>query len=986
MSLHRLFTIATKGALLSASLLCLLGTVAFAQVRVTGTVTNGEDNSPLAGVAVLIKGTTVGVYTGDDGKYAIDAPDANSILVYSYYGYANKEEAISGRTSIDVTLTSSVGTLDEVIVTGYTTQREREKTSAIVSVKAEDFNQGNISNPAQLIQGKVAGVAISRPGGNPNGNFIIRLRGLATVGANSSPLIIIDGVLNADLNTVDPNDIASVDILKDGSAAAIYGTQAASGVIIITTKRGLPGTSTVDYNGFVTAEFVDKVTEVLDAGEYRDLVRETGVGTDLGSSTDWIEELTRTGISQVHNISMGGGTNKTSYRASVNFRDVEGIAVSSGFNQLNARLNIDQKAINDRLSISLNLTTTTRDQDEISNAAFRYAQIYNPTAPIFGTGPDFDKYDGYFQQTLFDYFNPVAIAEQVELQNKFNRILGSLRGQFEIIAGLKVSAIYSQQRTSALFGQYADKNSFFGNGLDRRGLASRSTGQFFNELYENTITYQSTVNEKFTYNLLGGYTYQNFVNEGFSATGGNFLTDEFSFNSLGSAADFDKGLGDVSSFKNSNKLIAFFGRAEFGIDETYFLSAVYRREGSTRFGEDNKWGDFPGFSGAVVLSNLIKLPNVDFLKFRLGYGVTGAQPGLSYLSFLSFSSGSSFFYNGEFIQSYGPVRNPNPNLQWESKSDINIGLDFNLLNYRLNGSIEYYQTDTKDVILQQEVPVPPNLSSTTFANIGQIRNRGLEISVGYKIIDKPNLKWETSLPTTFFLENTLVKYLGEGTTDISDMGSPGQNGTPLVRIEEGQPIGQLLGLKYVRINEQGNWVFEDTDGDGNVGEADDRQIIGNGLPKFQIGWNNTINVGKFDINFFFRGVFGHDLINSFDALYGSTAPAILGSYNIPKSTLDIKNLKDAPKFSSYHVEKADFVKLDNATVGYTFDVKKLGWINKCRLYLNGQGLFTITNYGGVDPEVRFVDEENGNPLAPGIERRDTYARSKGVTFGVNLGF
>ncbi|NJL76631.1 MAG: TonB-dependent receptor plug domain-containing protein, partial [Saprospiraceae bacterium] len=394
--------------------------------------------------------------------------------------------------------------MDEVVVTGYGTAKAKEVTSAITSIKAEDFNKGNISDPTQLLQGKVAGLTISRPGSNPNGGFNIRLRGLGTLGANTQPLVIIDGVLGADLNTVDPNDIASIDVLKDASAAAIYGTRGGSGVILITTKSGQAGKTTVNYEGFVSADLLDRYQEVLSPDEFRNFAGGTSGslrGTDLGSSTEWFDEITEVGVSQVHSLSVSGGSKNTTYRASGNFRSVNGVAKKTGFERLNGRLNVSQKALNDRLKLDFNYTTTAIDQQLGFDEAFRYATIYNPTAPIRSNDPAFARYDGYFQQTLFDYFNPVAIIEQNTNEGEVRNSIASFRGTFTLLDGLDVSASFAQERKDFTRRTYYDKNSFF-RGTDRNGLAEQRNEKNLNDLFELTANYRKKL-DKVEFSLLG---------------------------------------------------------------------------------------------------------------------------------------------------------------------------------------------------------------------------------------------------------------------------------------------------------------------------------------------------------------------------------------------------------------------------------------------------------------------------------------------------
>lgn len=974
-------------------LILALGSFAYAQRTITGKVTDAATGEPLIGANILIIGTSSGTATDIDGAYSLNVPEGATELEFTYTGYSATRVAIGTSNTIDVTLSAGTA-LEEIVVVGYGTQKSREVTSAITSVKEEDFNKGNVSNAAQLLQGKVAGLSISRPGANPNQGFNIRLRGLSTVGANTSPLIVIDGVIGADLNSVDPNDIASFDVLKDGSAAAIYGTRGASGVILITTKRGAQGTSTVEYNGFVTADFLGNYVDVLTADEYRNFrggpngaIR----GTDLGSSTDWFDEITRTGVSQVHNFSLSGGSAKTSYRIAANYRNNEGVALNTGFSQLNARLNLTQKALNDRLTVSFNLSTTNRNEQLGFNEAFRYATIYNPTAPVRVDTPNI--YDQYFQQTLFDYYNPVAILEQNKNEARRNVILANVRGDFKLLDNLTLSASYSRERKTANTGQYFDKNSFW-VGRDRNGLARTGFEQNEYELFESTAEF----NEEFgglELRLLGGYSFQEFTDEGFGIENGNFLTDAFTYNNIFTGQDIQNGLAGVGSGKSTYRLIAFFGRLNLNFNNNYFLTASLRREGTSRFGEDNRIGYFPAVSGGVNLSNLFSIEGVDNLKLRVGYGVTGNIPNQSYLSLRRFGQQGSFLVNGKWVPSYGPISNPNPNLKWETKSDISAGLDFALLDYKLTGSFDYYTTTTNDLILPFAVPVPPNLFGETFVNVGELKNSGLELVLNLAAITKPNFSWTTSINATYYLENKIVS-LSEGdefdfggVRDVSNFGSPGQNGTPLIRIEEGKPIGQLWGLQYAGISPEGKWIFTDTDGDGKIDDTKDRAVIGNGLPKAQLGWNNSFTFGNLDFSIFLDGTFGHDLLNSFRGFYeGASA---LGSYNILGTTLDDPNLirlTDAPKVSSFHVENASFIRLNNTTLGYNFKLPGGSSFSKIRLYVTGERLFYITNYKGVDPEPRFSDGDAGTlgPLAPGIDRRDTWYRTAAVTFGVQVGF
>ncbi len=988
----RIFT-QLRYALLLLGVLCVAN-LAYAQTTVSGKVTAPEEGS-LPGVNVLVKGTTTGTVTDMDGNYRLTVPEGSDILVFSSIGYENQEITINGRSTIDIELAADIQSLQEIVVVGYGTQEKKEITSAVTSVKAEDFNGGNVNNPSQLIQGKVAGLVIAKPGGDPTGAFNIRLRGTSSATGDTSPLIIVDGVPGADLGSIDPNDIASVDVLKDGSAAAIYGTRATNGVILITTKSGKPGKARIEYNGYVSTDQISNRIGVLTPGEYRSLVNDPSFAynnpnLDLGSSTDWFEELTRTPISHVHNLSLSGGNEGTTYRVSLNYRDIEALAKNSGFDQLNARLNLTQKALNDKLTLNMVLGTTNRtysgfDQPEDNvDIAFRYATIFNPTAPIYDAR--FPEYGGYYQSPgSFNYENPVAIVNQLTYDGIKRNITTNFKADYQLVDGLTVGAFYSIQRDNQSNGFYAPKNAYT-VGLNSNGRAQRNMEEKLNRLFETTLNYDKDFGSS-NFKALLGYSHQYLTNENFGLSAGNFLTDAFTYNNIGASEDLARNIAPgFGSFKESSTLIAGFGRLNYSFNDTYYAQAIVRREGSSKFGEENKWAWFPAASVGVDISNLADIPFVDLLKLRVGYGVTGSLPEDNYVSLAKLQPIGYFFYNGNYIQSYGPGSNPNPFLKWERKTEWNVGLDFTMLDFRLNGSIDVYDRTTTDLLFPVNVPVPPYQFPTLLVNLGELNNRGVELTLNGAVIDNDNLKWDVGF--NFAANKTKIVSLSSDEFDFGDetfranLGAPGLNSTQLVRIKEGEPLGQLWGPVYNGITEDGKWDLNDFNNDGNIDRADER-VIGNGLPDFTLGLNNTFNYGNFDLNFFFRGSFGHDLVNTFRAFY--EVPKVISSYNILKSATEgeISRLTEDAKFSSYHVESASFFRLDNATLGYNIDVSNIDFLSRLRFYVSGQNLFTITNYTGVDPEVRFDD--GGDQLAPGIERRDTYFLNRTFTLGVNIG-
>ena len=979
-------------------LLVVLSQSTFAQKTISGKVIDSKDNSPLPGVSVTVKGTGTGTQTRADGSFSLSVPANANALVVSSVGYTTQEVNISGVTTVDVSLVASSASLNEVVVVGYGTQRRKEVTSAISTVSAEQFNKGNISDVAQLLQGKAAGLSIARPGGDPNGGFTIRLRGLSTLGANTSPLIVLDGQIGADINTVDPNDIQSIDILKDGSAAAIYGTRGSSGVIIITTKKGRAGATQVAYNGTVTAESPVRFAKHMTAAEF---VKLPGA-KNYGSSTDWDKEITRTAISHVHNLSLSGGSQATTFNASVNYRNDEGVAIRTGFQQLNGRLNLTQKALDNRLTFNVIVNATRRKQDNGFPAAFKYATIFNPTAPIHTTDPLYDLTGGgFFESNLVDYSNPVAVLVQNTNTTEIKRLNFNTSAELQLFAGLKFLARYAQQTSSSYNEQYSPITAFVSRGFPvgaqfgdyqgsaRHGYSYKRDDESYNQLYENTLTYDHGFN-KLILSAVAGYSYQNFLFKGFSLGAGNFVTDGSGQN-FAAALDVQQGLANVASYKNGYRLIAFFGRVNLNYDNLVYLSASLRREGSTRFGENNHWGNFPAVSAGLDVKRLLgDAQFINSLKLRASYGITGALPPESYLSLERLSTSGTYYQgNGVYNFVYAGVGNPNPNLKWEKKNELDIGLDFSLMNSRLSGTFDYFNRKTKDLIFNVTVPSPPNLYTTTWKNIGQLDNDGFEATVNYDVFKGRELNWTTGV--TYSKYHIVLAKLDESLkgsyVGATNLGTPGQEATQLTRAVEGEPIGILYGYKFVGYDASGKFLFDDGTGKGVTADKNPpRGIIGNGLPDFEFGWTNTFKYHNFDLNFFVRGSIGHQLINTFRAFYEN--PAVVTNYNAVNTKYFNPNLKDAQIYSSLHVEKASFAKLDNATLGYNLtSLPKSGvWSNfrNVRIYITGQNLFTITNYTGVDPEVRYTD--GGNVLAPGIDRRETWVYTRSFTLGVNLGF
>ncbi len=963
---------------------------------VAGKIVDAKDGSAISGItvtAVTASGKKVAAVTSNDGTYKVASAEVITRLVVSGVGFEQQDLAVGKNTTLNVSLTSSVASLGDVVVVGYGTQKKKEITSAITRISAEEFNKGNINNVAQLLQGKVAGLSIARPGGNPNEGFSIRLRGLSTIGANTSPLVVVDGVVGADLNSIDPADIKSVDVLKDGSAAAIYGTRGSAGVIIVTTKNGSRGgTSSFNYSSQVTMESPVKFTEHMDAAQYGALIKKLGTGNNLGANTDWNKEITRNAITHVHNLSFSGGTDKTTFDVSMNYRNAEGIAIQTGFQQLNGRVNLTHRALNDKLVFNVQLTSTSKEADLGFSNAFEYATIYNPTAPLHSTDPMYDlAKGGWFEQNATEYSNPVAMLMQNSNHQTTRKINFAGSVEYEIAKGLKVLTRYAQSTSNADINAYSPSNAFIdrgfytgATGLGRHGYAWKQEDKSVSSLYENTLSYNTKVS-KLDVNAVGGYSYQEFTNQGFSMGGGNFITD-LSHESMGAAQDFQNGLGTLGSYMNGSKLVAFFGRVNLNWDNYAYLSASVRQEGSTQFGDNNKWGVFPAVSGGVDLKKILNIGTFDALKLRASYGVTGSLPPYTGLSQLTFAGTGNYLINGNWITTYGPNQNSNPDLKWEKKSEIDFGADFALLNNRLTGTVDYYQRTTTDLIFNVTVPSPPALFNRAWRNVGDLEAKGFEAALNYKVITEGKLTWNTGVNystnkvTLTRLDKSAGSYIGE-----TNLGSPGQEATQIIRTYEGGQIGTFWNAVYRGIDANGKYLFDDGKGNAVLSTATTYKApIGNGMPKFEMGWSNVFTYGKFDLNFFLRGSFGHQLINTFRTFYENPANAAI--YNVVNTKYFDPKLNDASIFSSLFVEKADFVKLDNATLGYTIPVSaksKAQGIKSLRAFITGNNLMTITNYTGADPEVRWQD--GGNILAPGIDRRATWVMTRSFTLGINIG-
>ncbi|MEM9297660.1 MAG: SusC/RagA family TonB-linked outer membrane protein [Bacteroidota bacterium] len=1009
-----------KKFLLVLTLMTLVcGHAILAQSTVTGKVTDASDGSGLPGVNVVEKGTTNGTVTDFDGNYTLSVGDG-ATLIFSFVGYTNQEMVVGNRSVIDVGLATDVTQLSEVVVVGYGTQEKKEITSAVASLSTEDFNAGNVTDPGQLIAGKVAGLSIVTPGGDPNASPTIRLRGLSTFGANSSPLVVVDGVIGASLDNIDPNDIETIDVLKDGSAAAIYGARGSSGVILVTTKTAGKGeaATNITYNGFITIDEVANKIDVLSADEYV-----ANGGTDFGNDTDWFEELTQTGVSYTSNLSISGALGpSTSYRASVNYRNNEGIVKGSTFERLNTRLNVQHSAVDGRLRFNINASVNNRDQESINLEAFRYATIYNPTAPIFEsdvTGSTLEdesaddratrllnadqNFDGYFQRDLFDFFNPVALAEQQTFENQRRNFLSSFRVEYDILDELTVGVSYSQER-------FEDQERQFWSSFDaqtgrgQQGLAQRQSTNNFTEILSGTANYTRELTEGLDASFLVGAETQRRNNENFGVRVRQFLLDDQSFDNLGFGAIREGNQTNAFSGRTKDELNSVFARVNLTYNNFLFFSGSIRRESFSGFGEDEKSGTFPAVSLGAELTEIVDLGPFDGLKLRASFGVTGNLPPQPNLAIATFTPGNRIdldgdpLTRGDIYTSFVQSRDPNPGLKWEEKTEINVGVDFSLFEGKLTGSMDYYTRDIEDLLfnisLERGNPNPFgatnsdgstlfNVAGNAWANIGDLSAAGFEFAAAYNGLEFAGISWTPAINFTIY-DKTVIESLSVGDLGLADIrlatpGSPGQNNNEIIRNEVGETIGNMFGPRFLGVDELGNYVLSTDD-------PDEFENIGNGLPDGEFGFANTFAYKNWDLSFFLRGVFGHDLYNSYRGFYENRDEPSNTWNSVITDKTDVR-ITDTPTFSDLYVEDATFVRLDNAQIGYRVPIQSDVFSN-LRIYAAGQNLFTITDYEGIDPEVRYTDSEDTNSftagLAPGIERRGTYATTRSYTIGLTV--
>lgn len=973
---------------------------------------------PVIGATVMEQGTTTGTSTGLDGDFILTVSGPDATVEVSCIGYASRTFKASEVPS-SILLAEDTEFLSDVVVIGYGSQSKKEVTGSVASLKPDDFNQGGVANPMGLLQGKVAGLNVIKNGGDDpaQNNYSVQLRGVGSLNGSTEPLYVIDGVPGGNLSSVQPSDIESIDILKDGSAAAIYGTRANAGVILITTRRGnKDGAFSAEYSGSGSVGFITNVPRVLNASEYREKMVAKGLGSDFGASTDWVKEISRNPISHTHNVSLTGGTQNFNYRASVGYRNLQGLAKKSDFDEVSGRFAADQKALKGKLNISYDFSYQRANKNWANYDNFNQALRSNPTMPVRSEEEKFVKYGGYYESDNFYTRNPVSDIEQTTNEQKDQNVIGSVRATLDIIPGLKFTTAYSIQETTTWNGKYQNSTLRAVSGKD--GVASQSYGANTQQVVENTLNYMGSAG-RHNYQFLLGQSYQTNVSQGFYAMNSIFPLDKLLYNNLGmgegklSGKDAD---ANQTSYKYKDKLASFFVRGLYNFGGKYFLSASARLEGSSKFGSKanpvlGPWGLFPAVSASWNITEEDWMKDIawlDELKLRAGYGVTGNMPGSSYLYLMLVGPGSDYiFSNGEFILPWGPQTNVNEYIRWEEKHESNVGLDFSFLEGRITGTIDGYFRNTTNLLYEYDVPLTGgNVAAKKWDNYGQIHNYGIEFNINGVIMKNKDLEWTAGFNAAWN-RNRVVRITGEQYGNYDANGNliasyqnvgyissgDGETGNYVMRLVEGEAVGNFYGYKYAGIQDSGVWVFYTPAGGMTTSPSeDDRQVLGNAFPFLTLGFNTALKWKNFDAAMNFRGQVGGLIFNETRYFYENTRGTenvLLSSFsgNAAKLTNWINN-PDASKaslrqFSDFYLEDASYVKLNDLTIGWT--PKLTGtlaeYIHSCRVYLNAQNLFTITGYKGHDPSTVSM-----SGLAPGFDGRSYYPTQRTFSLGVNLNF
>jgi len=953
-----------------------------------GVVTD-ESGTPLAGVNVQVKASRKTVITDVEGKFSIRINGPEDILVFSYVGYAGKEIKAGSEKTVTIPLVGKGGQLNDVVVTGYGQSAKKNITGSVASISAEDFNAGVISSPGELLAGKVAGINVTRSG-DPNAQPVVILRGASTLrtGSAQQPLYVIDGIPDASIDLVAPSDIATIDVLKDASSTAIYGSRAANGVIMITTRRPRAGKTTLAYNAYVAAEKVSKKIDMLTGDELRQYMiaggrplvqgHSNGAFDDTLANTDWQRQVQRTGISHNHNIYFGGNTGTTVFGASINYLNNQGIMKGSSLERTTLRASIEHRAFNDRLKLGLTILNTNSTANQIPSQVFSSMLEFMPTLNV-------KEADGtYASEYPQGGPNPVGLIANNSNKSRARTTLANAIAEVKILPGLKYTLSLTSQTQDTTTNLYYNSISELARGLN--GVASSSTDESTKKLAESFLNYDKSFGLH-NIRLLGGYSWEeDRLGTGFGVTTRNFSNDQVGANNLA----FSNPPANTVTFNNSNigtlRLISYYGRVNYSYNDKYLFQASIRNDGSSAFGANHHWGYFPAVSGGWRLSKERFLEGASFLddwKLRVGYGVTGNSLGFDPLiSQLQYGITGRFLSNGQLINAIGVTQNANADLKWESTATTNIGTDFSFRKGLISGALDYYIKTTSNLIWSYPVSSTQYPFPSLTTNIGKISNKGIELTLNATPVKTHNFSWRTTLTASHNTNKILSlsnSEFNERSVNTAFLGGKGQSANWSQILQVGQPIGAFDIWHYMGKNAKGISIYQSAKGDTTSSPTTaDFHVEGNAQPKLLFGWSNTFTYQQFDLNFFFRAVTGNKILNA--TLAGLNDPIDASTQNIPKFSLH-ESLADqnAPYISDRFLENGSYIRLDNATLGYTIPTTTKA-INRLRVYASVNNAFIITKYRGIDPEI------NIGGLTPGIDNNDYYPKTRSFLLGVNVIF
>jgi len=985
------FKVATKLLLFSSSLsagaayaLPHAPYVQEAQTKIKGSVKD-EQGNPIVGATVSIKGSTISTSTDANGGFTLTNVEKNAVLIIRMIGFTSREIAYNGSSSVNVQLLSDTQQLEEAVVVGYGTLDKKELTSAVSSIKQKDMVAGAVS-PLLAIQGKVPGLSVlSNNGTDPNAGISLQLRGVNSVNASQGPLVVIDGVPGGDINSVAKEDIETINVLRDASAAAIYGTRASGGVILITTKRPQVGKAQVNFTSEYFVETIRKRPQVLSAEKFV----EYGLGEDLGHRTDWYDEVTNNNPfshRQVANIS--GGSENANVYTTFTKRDAKGMAITSKREEIGGRINSAFKFFDGFAELSTNVSYNQVQAFGSNRDIFNNNDIFNMALVLNPTQTPYDANDVSGYNVLeggYDTWNPVAEARLRSDEKQFKYLLANATLKLNLTEHLTTSATIGVKNNSEHGNYYRSAQHRISRENNVDGFAKQYYSRFNDRIFEWTANYTNRWAEH-SLNAVAGYSYQDFNGQGFSAENSNFPVDGIADNDMGTGTYLPDGRAGLGSWKNPwVKLAAFFGRVNYSYLDRYILTATARYEGSSKFAPKNRWGFFPGLSAGWRISQESFLKDVNFindLKLRAGYGETGNEGFDAKVATRMYSADTWFLQDGKWFRTYGVMHNQNPDIKWEVKKEYNLGLDFSVLNNRLSGRFDIYKRKIDDLIFDISVSQPPAIHDRTTMNVGSMQNTGYEFELNFKAVDNENFSYTTSLVGSHNKSRLNTLWGSQTFTDRKDFPAPGSPGSA-VRLYPGEDIGRFFLWKFAGFTDDGYWKLYDKDGhafdvrDRNK-TVGDKSFVGNAIPTLQLSWNNQFSYKNWDASIYMRSWIGHDVFNMINMYY--SLPNVKGQNVLEEAYDKHKNIKGEKELSDYWLEKGTFLKVDALNIGYRFNQNWIKPLKSMRVYATARDLFVFTNYTGLDPEV------NINGLEPGFEERNVYPKTRTFMMGLQVNF